>query len=300
MDKNYVKSTLDGLKSSSSSRVLETLLKIRSKITNSDDGIKLFRECGGLDYLLPHLRKPNERILDVTLSILGNCCLEEESSLTVGKLNSFGPLVAILKTVSRDSIVGRACRAIGNLSQRISNAEGLHNHGAVAALISLIENRDKNTSYPTLTMAVRALRQLWMVNDKRDEMLAQNCVRVIAILMTTECEAAGIIKSSSNPTGKESDGFRKSQEELITGILKCLGYFTTYTNVLCSEQIQGDGRGYQCLVALTKTYESLALKCLMNLCYLSTCRPLLGIAGVVECVVGILQKCKAGLSLIHI
>ncbi|CAG9786810.1 unnamed protein product [Diatraea saccharalis] len=292
MDNNYVKHTIDGLKSTSSTRVQETLLKIRSKLTTNDDGIKLFRECGGLNYLLPHLRKPNERILDVTLSILGNCCLEEESSLLVGKLNSFVPLVNILKTVCRDSIVGRACRVIGNLAQRNTNAEGLHNSGAVAALLAVIEKRDNNTSYPTLAMAVRAIRQLWMVNDKRDEMVAQNTVRIISILLTTECEKAGIIKSSSNHAAAESEGLRKSQEELIVGILKCIGYFTTYSSVPCSEQIQGDGRGYQCLVALTKSYESLALKCIMNLCYLSPCRPLLGIAGVVECLVGVLQKCK--------
>lgn len=83
MDKTYVKSVIDGLKSSSSTKVQESLLKIRSKIAVNDAGIKLFRECDGFDYLLPHLRKPNERILDITLSILGNCCLEEESSLAV-------------------------------------------------------------------------------------------------------------------------------------------------------------------------------------------------------------------------
>ncbi|CAH0585629.1 unnamed protein product [Chrysodeixis includens] len=288
MDINYIKSTIEGLKSSSSSRVQETLLKIRSKIIINDDGIKLFRECGGLECLLPHLRKPNERILDITLSILGNCCLEEESSLSVGKLYIFGPLVNIIKTVCRDSIVGRACRVIGNLAQRNSNAESLHNHGAVTALVTLIENRDKNTSCPTLTMAVRAIRQLWMVSEQREEMLALNSVRCIAILLTTECETAGIIKST-NPV-RDTDGLRKSQEELITGILKCLGYFTTHSTAQCAEQIQGDGRGYQCLVALTKKFESLALKCLMNLCYLSSCRPLLGIAGFVECLVSILQK----------
>ncbi|XP_048478636.1 armadillo repeat-containing protein 5 [Plutella xylostella] len=287
MDKSYVKSTIEGLKSSSSSKVQESLLKIRSKITSNDNGIKLFRDCGGLDYLVPHLRKPNERILDITLSILGNCCLEEESSIAVGKLNAFGPLVNILKTVCRDSIVGRACRLLGNLAQRNSNAEALHNHGAVTALITLIEKRDRNTSYPTLTMAVRAVRQLWMVTEKREEMLGLNAVRCIAILLTTECGSAGIIKSSNT---KESDGLRKSQEELITGILKCLGYFTTHCTSQCAEQLQGDGRGYQCLVALTKSFESLALKCLMNLCYLSSCRPLLGTAGLVECIVGILKK----------
>lgn len=63
-----------------------------------------------------------------------------------------------MKTVCRDSILGRTCRVMGNLAQRQSNAEGLHNHGAVAALVTLIESRDKNTSNATLTMAVRALR----------------------------------------------------------------------------------------------------------------------------------------------
>ncbi|XP_073956979.1 BTB/POZ domain-containing protein Rnb isoform X2 [Choristoneura fumiferana] len=128
-----------------------------------------------------------------------------------------------------------------------------------------------------------------MVQEKRDEMLSLNAVRCIAILLTTECETAGVIKSTCN-SSKEGEGLRKSQEELICGILKCLGYFTTHASVLCAEQIQGDGRGYQCLVALTKTYESVALKCLMNLCYLSSCRPLLGTAGLVECLVRVLVK----------
>lgn len=78
--------------------------------------------------------------------------------MQIGKLNIFTPIVTVLKTVCRDSIVGRACRVIGNLAQKPVNAEELHNHGAVSALTTLIENRDKNTSYPTLTMAVRAIR----------------------------------------------------------------------------------------------------------------------------------------------
>lgn len=85
MDKNYVKSVLEGLKSSSSKRIQESLLKIKSSIIINDRGIKLFRDCSGIDYLLPHLRKPNERILDLSLSILGNLCLDESSSLLVNK-----------------------------------------------------------------------------------------------------------------------------------------------------------------------------------------------------------------------
>lgn len=83
MDKIYVKTLIEGLKSSSSSRVQETLLKIRSKVIADEGGLQLFRECGGLEYLVPHLRKPNERILDLALSILGNCCLDDQICLAV-------------------------------------------------------------------------------------------------------------------------------------------------------------------------------------------------------------------------
>lgn len=83
MDKRYVKSVIEALKTSSSSLLQETLTKIRNKVIITDNGIRLFRECNGLEYLLPLLRKPNEKILDITLSILGNCCLEEESALAV-------------------------------------------------------------------------------------------------------------------------------------------------------------------------------------------------------------------------
>lgn len=83
MDKSYVKTVIDGLKSTSSSRVQEALLKIRSKVIADVNGLHLFRECGGLGHLVPHLRKPNERILDLSLSILGNCCLDDQTCLAV-------------------------------------------------------------------------------------------------------------------------------------------------------------------------------------------------------------------------
>lgn len=79
-------------------------------------------------------------------------------SFKVGKSNIFRPLISILKTVYRDSILGRTCRLIGNLAQRHSNAKGLHDQGAVEVIVALIENRDNNTSIATLTMAVRAIR----------------------------------------------------------------------------------------------------------------------------------------------
>lgn len=74
-----------------------------------------------------------------------------------------------------------------------------------------------------------------MITEKRDEMLSLNVVRCVAVLLTTECETAGIIKTVNQQ--KEYDGLRKSQEELISGILKCIGYFTVHTTIQCAEQV---------------------------------------------------------------
>lgn len=74
-----------------------------------------------------------------------------------------------------------------------------------------------------------------MIKDKRKEMLNVNAIRCISILLTTECENMGIIKSST--VEKEVEDPKKSQEELINSILKCLGYFTTYPVSTCAEQV---------------------------------------------------------------
>ncbi|VVC86657.1 unnamed protein product [Leptidea sinapis] len=266
MEKSVVKTLVDGLKSTSSSRIQDSLWKIKTSVISTSKGTEHFFDCGGLELLLPHLRKTNEKILDMTLSILGNLCLDEKCCLAVGNLNNFAQLVDILNTVCKDSILGRTCKLIGNLALKQLNAEGLHSHGVVKSLVTVIESRDKNTSNPTLTMAVRAIRQLWMITNKRDEMLGFNVVHCVTLLLISLCESIGLITSlcKSIPEG----GPTRSQEELISG----------------------DGRGFQCLVALTKTNETLALKCLMNLCYQPTCRPLLGTAGLVECLVALLKQ----------
>ncbi|XP_041979106.1 uncharacterized protein LOC121733072 [Aricia agestis] len=288
MDKSYVKSVLAKLKSYSSREIQDALLKIKTNIISNEQGIIIFRECGGLAYILPHIKKPNERTLDISLSILGNLCLDEQNSLDVAKSNVFGPLVTIINTVKRDSLLGRTSRLIGNLSQIESNAESFHNYGAVQALVTLINNRDKSTSYPTLIMAVRALRLLWMVEIRRHEMLSIHTVFCISQLLYAECQSMGLIKPESAERVQEVEqNPRKSQQELISGILKCMGYFSTCQMQTCVNQI--GPRGVTCLVALMDTHDT-ALKCLLNLCYIESARPQLGAAGLVEGLVNLLEK----------
>ncbi|CAG9561823.1 unnamed protein product [Danaus chrysippus] len=290
MDKTEVKGMLDDLKSSTSKIIIESLLRIKSMIVNSERGSRLFRECNGFPYLVQHLLKPNENILNLTLSILGDLCLEQKSCIAIGKLNTYGPLVTILNTVCRDSILGRTSRLIGNLARDRKNAEKFFDHGTVKALMAIIDNRDKKTSYATLIMVVRAIRKLWSVEGKRNEMISMNAIRCIAILMTSECEIMGYIKSSDSDN--DVDEPTRLQMDFMGGILKCIWTFTSHPVSSCAEQIQGDGRGYQSLVVLTKTNTTIAMKCLTNLCFISSCRPQLGMAGFVECLIENLKKEK--------
>jgi hypothetical protein len=63
------------LNSSSSCVVYDGLIELRSNITKTK-GLKILRENEILKVLVDLLHKPNEKILDMSLSILGNCCLD--------------------------------------------------------------------------------------------------------------------------------------------------------------------------------------------------------------------------------
>jgi hypothetical protein len=78
LDITKEKYTFLKLKSSSSSVAYDGLLEIRSSIMKTKEGCKILRENKILHELVNFLHKPNEKILDLTLSILGNCCLDSD------------------------------------------------------------------------------------------------------------------------------------------------------------------------------------------------------------------------------
>jgi len=66
------------LKSSESSVAYDGLLQIRSNFAKTREGCKTLRENNVLKDLVNLLHKSNEKILDLTLSVLGNCCLDSD------------------------------------------------------------------------------------------------------------------------------------------------------------------------------------------------------------------------------
>lgn len=255
------------LKSSESSVAYDGLLQIRSNITQTKEGYKTLRENKVLRDLVNLLHKPNEKILDVTLSILGNCCLDSDCRNEVVSHGIVGPLATVIQNIARDSIQCRACRLIGNLAQEPCIAELLHNERITASIVAVLVS-DSGSSTGTRQMAVRALRMLWSVTSQREQMLNCQVVRAVALLL---------------PVNQKNSG----EQHLLLAIVKALAAFTNHRSDECAQQVQGSGSGYQHLVSLVANshLKHLALACICNLCYTSSSRPALGSVGTVETII---------------
>lgn len=79
MNEIIIKSIVDELKVTIDKGILYKLLfKVRTQVINDDDGVKNFLKCDGIKVLVQFLNKPYEKILEIVLSILGNCCLRAD------------------------------------------------------------------------------------------------------------------------------------------------------------------------------------------------------------------------------
>lgn len=102
------------LKSSSSCVVYNGLLELRSNITKTKEGLKTLRENKVLKLLVDFLHRPNEKILDVTLSILGNCCLDSDCRNEVSTRDSnFGNEIPVFRRVTACGLRNEYERFVG-------------------------------------------------------------------------------------------------------------------------------------------------------------------------------------------
>jgi hypothetical protein len=70
------KNIFSKLNSTSSCVIYDGLLELRSDISKTKEGRETLIEHNVLKILVDFLRRPNEKILDVSLSVLGNCCMD--------------------------------------------------------------------------------------------------------------------------------------------------------------------------------------------------------------------------------
>lgn len=79
-----VEGMLGVLKTSTDKTVIyKCLVKLRTDVVKDKDGIVLFRTAGGVPVMVRLISKLNEKIMEVVLSILGNCCTDDQACIEV-------------------------------------------------------------------------------------------------------------------------------------------------------------------------------------------------------------------------
>ena len=85
-------SVIAGLHSTRPNKVYNALVLVRTHFIKEKDGIAKLRQHGGLELIIDVLRRHEDHVLDVALSILGNCCLETETRIKVSSICQLIPL----------------------------------------------------------------------------------------------------------------------------------------------------------------------------------------------------------------
>ena len=237
----------------SSKDLYKVLVTIRTKHMNEE---KLLIQEGIVPKLVCHLKRPNAKIADVTLSILGNLLLIEDARKQIKP--HLRILTSILSTLNEESILARTCRCLANIAQDHESAKILKSLGI---LITLVKTLNELKSPKAKAPAIRAIRIIGAI-EKKEKLITSNAIASISSSLNTE------------------------DEELLKAVTKCLARFTNHgCDNFIALQIQGDGQGFTRLVECCK-HESRgiwepALATLVNLSFIESLRPNLGNAGVV-------------------
>lgn len=88
------------LSSSHSAICYRALSEIRTEFIPKPHLLSLFIQAGGLKHIVAQLQKSNKKIVDVSLSILGHCVLEQEPRIIVSIKTLFTSIDPIIFTLS--------------------------------------------------------------------------------------------------------------------------------------------------------------------------------------------------------
>ncbi len=77
------------LSSSHSSVCYRALTELRTEFIPKPQLLTIFIQAGGLKHIVAQLQKSNRKIVDVSLSILGHCVLEQEPRIIVSSSSTY-------------------------------------------------------------------------------------------------------------------------------------------------------------------------------------------------------------------
>uniref|UniRef100_A0A3P9IXC6 Armadillo repeat containing 5 n=1 Tax=Oryzias latipes TaxID=8090 RepID=A0A3P9IXC6_ORYLA len=227
------------------------LVAIRTQhIKAGKAGIAKFRGYGGLRPLMNLLKQSEcpRKTLDLALSILGNCCTEQDTRREVTHI--LQALFIYLLNVTLESVLNRAARALGNLAM---DPDGSH----------LIHSAESCLNLECAQSAARALLYLTDTPSSRLSLITQGAFSALAPLIAPEYP----------------QGLRRVS-------LKTLHELTRGCSMECAREVSRSGVLAQLGLMVSedsgKGFEELALKTLANMCAQGCLRPLVGSLGVIQ------------------
>jgi len=134
---------------------LKALLEIRTKTLKTKPGVKSLLKQNFVRDLVSLIEKPNSKVVDISLSILGNLLQEDAARAQIRSANGLAKLVQIVQNIEEESISCRAFRAIANAAQDQRNCKILHQHGVATLLAKCLSSA---TEVPNRLVLIRAVR----------------------------------------------------------------------------------------------------------------------------------------------
>lgn len=160
--------------------ILQALVKLRAGLVKGKHGIEMFYNAGGIAPMVRLLSKPYEKILEVALSILGNCCTKKQCCKQAISNGIVPPLLTILKSIPNQKVQCRVCRLLGNLARESNEKLCPLAKGIGVVFASVLED---SKDVATLGMAVRATRLLWSETQFLNEFVQSDGVEKILGIM---------------------------------------------------------------------------------------------------------------------
>ncbi|XP_055624707.1 uncharacterized protein LOC129767643 [Toxorhynchites rutilus septentrionalis] len=188
------------------------LVKVRTEVINTEIGIQHFCSLDGVKLLVGLLSKPYEKVLEVLLSILGNCCMRKDCAKQAYEQGILNPLVSIISNIPNPAIQCRGCRLLGNLAQFPTILYALGKvYGNTSYALNSILSESENTA--VLVMVIRAIRLLWNDKTLRTSLISQGCLKKIISLMIKF--ARNETKAHSSTSEPTEDGPLSDETEKV-------------------------------------------------------------------------------------
>ncbi|XP_015834209.1 uncharacterized protein LOC103312501 isoform X2 [Tribolium castaneum] len=224
-----------------SAKLLKILIDVRKKVDadcpKNKENICKIREKGCFKQIVASLQTSKKSTINVSLSILGNCCLDAKCARDVisqyGALSNFNQLLK--RYPKDDSINGRVFRIVGNLCQHRDQWAGVIIEKKPQIVIHIVkylkdsvEEENGKVSEATITMGIRALRVL--VNRET----LQSLVTTYGVLKTV-----GMLLIKYGAIWQET----KKGESVLINIVKLLHEYSRYRYYPSIQEMRSTDKG---------------------------------------------------------